>query len=78
MSEEAVKISWTKHLIGLALAIGAVALAYWVYTQIPMMLRATPQPWRGIATENRLVLEVLAAFLGLSILDWLWRKTLGR
>lgn len=72
-----------RRLTGLALALGAVALAWWVYPQIGGWIRALPQRWmevplRGIVNDHRLVLEVLAVFLALSALDWIWRKTLGR
>lgn len=36
-------------------------------------LRAT----RTVLTDLRLVLQILAAFLLVSVLDWLWRKIAG-
>ncbi len=71
------------RLLGLALVVGAVWAAWWIYGQIPSYIRMIPQrvadvPVRGLVNDYRLLLEILAVFLGLSILDWLWRNTVGR
>lgn len=66
------------HLIGLAVVI---ALAYGFYAAWSAwrdIAGALPQPWRGFVNQTRFVVEILAAFLALSVVDWLWRQTLGR
>lgn len=65
-----------------ALGLAAIAalgyglfLAWGAWRDIVSVL---PQPWRGFANQTRFVIEILAAFLALSVADWLWRQTIGR
>lgn len=67
-----------ERLLGVAAAIGAVVAAYYVWREVPGLIRMLPQgPIRTFATDTRLLWEVLAAFFALSVLNWIWVAVVG-
>ncbi|MEO1294038.1 MAG: hypothetical protein AAFV62_14650 [Pseudomonadota bacterium] len=75
------------HILGLVF-MGAIAIGGWLaYPEVPRWFRMVRQQFPSEREYNwimtwlndyRLILEVLAVFLVLSIAHWLWRQTFGR
>lgn len=68
-------LAWLRHFLGLIAAAAAVYGLYWLWLQTPWLIRQIPGgPWRAMANDFRLLVEILGAFLALATLDWIWRK----
>ena len=64
-----------RHALGLTLALALVVGAAWCWNAYPDLVRLEPlRPWRGELMTWRIPILAIAAFLFLSLLQWVASK----